>query len=130
MQVGKQFIWTKKEIDYLKKNYSTTNNKDLVKHFGGGVSKYIVINKANSLGLRKIYKIKCKDCGKKIIAKNHNVIRCPECQKEHTKKTTRERLAKLRKEQPERLKENYKRWYKRRGLFVMSRYQKKIKQKG
>ena len=107
MQIGRQFIWTKEEINFLKNNYSTTNNKDLVKHFK--TSRVTIIHEANSLGLRKIYRIKCKDCGKKLIVKNHNIRRCLKCQKEHVKKMGREKLKRLRKENPEKLKESYRR---------------------
>ena len=126
MKIGKQFVWTKEETDFLKDNYNIRNNKDLSDHFK--ISRGIIIHKANSLGLRKTYRISCKDCGKKIITENHNVARCPKCQKEFIRKTGREKLRKLRKEHPQKLKEIYRRWYERRGLFVMSRYKRKIKE--
>lgn len=49
--VGKTFVWTDEEIEFLKRNYSITKNKDLAKKLNinvGSLSK-----KALSLGLEK-----------------------------------------------------------------------------
>jgi|SRR3989338_1582661 len=49
--VGKTFVWTDEEIEFLKRNYSITKNKDLAKKLNinvGSLSK-----KASGLGLEK-----------------------------------------------------------------------------
>ena len=108
MQIGKQFIWRKKEINFLKKNYITTDNKILSKKLK--INNQALICKANSLGLRKIYKIKCKSCKKSIKVFHHNIVRCQKCQVDYTKKMTKERIARLREDHPDKLKANYERW--------------------
>ncbi len=108
MQIGKQFIWNEKEINILKESYSTTDNKILSRRFK--TDHQTIIRKGNALGLRKIYKIKCKSCQKSIKVYNRNIVRCQKCQVDYTKKMTKERIARLREDHPDKLKANYDRW--------------------
>ncbi len=108
MQIEKTFVWKKKEIDFLTRNYSTTDNKILSRRLKA--DRQTVIRKANSLNLRKIYFISCRACQKSIIVKSHMITRCKKCQIEYTKKMTRLRIANIRKTNPKQLKENYDRW--------------------
>mgnify|MGYP001603833493 CR=1 FL=1 len=49
--IGKTFVWTDEEIEFLKRNYSITKNKDLAKRLK--TSTGAVSSEASALGLKK-----------------------------------------------------------------------------
>jgi hypothetical protein len=110
--------WSAKEIEYLNKNYSDTDNEILSTRLKRSV--YSIVGKANSsLGLKKT-KL-CRVCGKDVAEINRNATVCGDCSKGHKKNYKKEwnlknkdRLAlkgkKWREENKERRKKNGSLW--------------------
>ena len=73
--MGKR-LWTKEELEYLKKNYPFKTNEELKQYLGHSINS--IITKANYyLKLRKIKF--CKLCGMDIMNLSHNAIFCKSC---------------------------------------------------
>ncbi len=79
--------WSKKELEYLKKNYALMDNKVLSIQLKRPV--YAIVAKANkSFGLKKLKF--CRICGKNITKINRNAVVCKCCSEEYNRNYKKE----------------------------------------
>ena len=122
-------LWTKEEIEKLKKLYPTASNEELLKEFPKRKRNPIEAM-ANRLGAKKreCKKI-CKECGEEFIVKcKHGRKLCPKCMKKQWEcdnlKSANERKKRWSQRNPEYLKQYIKRPEVKKRIC---RYQKRLR---